>query len=367
MAFTKAVKSQSKLRMAIAGPSGSGKTFTALQIARGIVGPKGRIAMIETERKSAFKYAGKFDFDAEVLTSFHPRKYIEAIEMADREGYDALIIDSLSHAWFGTDGALDQVEKARKKGGGGNSFTAWRDVTPLHNKLVDAILSSKCHVICTLRTKVEYVIEKDEKGRSVPRKVGMQIIQREGMDYEFDVVGDMDLEHNFMVSKTRCDLIDEYVENKPGEELGKLLINWLNDGEQPQEPKAAFKKASPPPEDEQSGEQEEEPEGGNDKAPQCEGEPSEGGMTWYLHPENACDGVKELVGKIEPVLTGLDSNATDTTFEMARYYCCQKFGVNSMDLIPEDEVENLKAYMRKGLIQQLRYQGVLAPPRRRAA
>lgn len=233
MTFKKATKSQARLRMAIAGPSGSGKTYSSLRIARGLAGPGGTIALIDTERASASKYAGLIgDFDTLSLDTFGPDTYIQAIHAAEEGGYAVLIIDSLSHAWEGTDGALDMVDAAAKRSRSGNSYTAWRDVTPLHRGMVDAILQSRLHVIVTLRVKTEYVIEKDERtGKSTPRKVGLKPIQRDGIEYEFDLVGDIDqFEHQLVISKSRCEALSDKVVRHPGEELGKQIAAWLSDG-----------------------------------------------------------------------------------------------------------------------------------------
>ena len=229
--FKKATKEKSKLRMAIIAPSGGGKTFTALSLA---VSLGKRVAVIDTERGSAAKYSDKFAFDTLELESFSPTNYIMAVKAAEAEGYDVVVIDSLSHAWNGKDGALEQVDKAKARSSTGNSFTAWRDVTPLHNKLVDTIISAKMHVIATMRAKTEYVIEKNDQGKMVPRKVGMAPIQRDGMEYEFDVVADMNLDNQLIVTKTRCSVLNGAVVPKPGAELAKTLNDWLSDGVEPQ-------------------------------------------------------------------------------------------------------------------------------------
>lgn len=227
-AFKKAVKSESKLRLALIGPSGSGKTFTALTFARTLA--KKRIAVIDTERGSAAKYADLFDFDALELERHAPSDYCAAIESCVAGGeHDVLIIDSLSHAWMGKDGALEQVDKEAARSVSKNSFSAWRTVTPMHNRLVDALVSPPMHVIATMRSKAEWVVEKDEKtGKSVPRKIGTAAVQRDGLEYEFDVVADMDHERNLMVvSKSRCpDLAGQAIE-KPGAEVAELLQRWL--------------------------------------------------------------------------------------------------------------------------------------------
>lgn len=235
LTFKKATKEQAKLRLALIGLAGSGKTYSALAVGTHLV-PDGKVALIDTERGSASLYADKFSFDTLDLESHSPERYIEAIEAADSAGYHVIVIDSLSHAWAGRDGALEQVDKIAKREGKTNNFTAWRDVTPMHNKLVDAILTSRAHVIVTMRSKMEYALEKDEKtGKSSVRKIGLAPIQREGLDFEMTLVGDMDLNHNFIVSKSRClgaVEVGEVIHN-PGEKLASKLRGWLMSGAVP--------------------------------------------------------------------------------------------------------------------------------------
>ncbi|MFA5573069.1 MAG: ATP-binding protein, partial [Candidatus Bathyarchaeia archaeon] len=227
--FQRATKKQAKARIGLIGPSGSGKTYTALMLATNM-GKK--IALIDTEHGSASKYADKFSFDVLELANYHPQNYIDGIKNAETAGYDVLIVDSLSHAWSGTGGILDIVDTATAKSRSGNAFTTgWREATPIHNDLIDTILSAKLHLIATMRSKTEYVLEDDGKGGKRPRKVGMAPVQRDGMEYEFDIVGDMDQQHNFIISKTRCEALDGAVINKPGVELAAQIMEWLSDGE----------------------------------------------------------------------------------------------------------------------------------------
>jgi len=238
MQFEKATKKKSKLRLAIDGPSGSGKTYTALVAAKTI---GGKIAVIDTERGSASLYSDKFSFDVLELHTFSPSLYIEAIETAEKAGYDVIIIDSLSHAWEGEGGALDMVDQAAKRSQSNNTYTAWKDVTPLQRKLVDAMLQSPAHIIATMRSKTEYILETNDKGRQVPKKIGMAPIQRQGMEYEFTLVCDMDLDHNTIVSKSRCELLADKVVNKPDHKFFDTLVKWLNEGESKPEPKPESK------------------------------------------------------------------------------------------------------------------------------
>lgn len=228
--FQRATRKQLKLRMAICGPTGAGKTMTALKIASAL---GRRIAVIDTENRSASVYVerpGVPDFDVLELEKLSPRDYVEAIADAERDGFDVIIVDSLSHAWQSKDGALAMVERAAKRSQAGNTYTAWRDVTPEHDALVDKLLRCSAHLIATMRSKMEYVLEENDRGKKTPRKVGMAPIQRSGMEYEFHVTVDMDVDHNMMVSKTRCDVIDGMVVNRPGREFGEKLLAWLSEG-----------------------------------------------------------------------------------------------------------------------------------------
>lgn len=222
MKFTKATKQQSRLRLALYGPSGSGKTYTALTIGAALGKP---VALIDTERGSASKYAGDVaDFDVLELESFEPAKYIAAIRAAAEAKYPTLVIDSLSHAWMGKGGLLDQADA---KGG---RFDAWKALTPQQHALVDAILAYPGDVIVTMRTKTEYVVEKDERGKSAPRKVGLAPVQKDGVEYEFDIAASLDVENTMHVEKSRCPALSGAIIRKPGAAVAKALRDWLSEG-----------------------------------------------------------------------------------------------------------------------------------------
>lgn len=226
--FKPAVQTQGKARVALVGPAGSGKTYTMLAVATAL---GKRVAVIDTEHGSASKYAGQFPFDSLELTEFSPKTYTDAIKAAGAAGYDVLGIDSLSHAWMGSGGALELVDLATARDRNHNSYTAWREVTPLQNALIEAILQSPCHVIATMRAKTEYVMEKDERtGKTAPRKIGMAPIQRDNVDYEFDVVGELDNENTLVITKSRCPTLSGTVIKKPGKPLAETLLAWLSDG-----------------------------------------------------------------------------------------------------------------------------------------
>lgn len=225
--FERAIKRDAKLRLAVVGPSGSGKTYTLLKLATELGGP---VALVDTERGSAEKYADEFAFDTLQLTSFNPDYIPSLIDTATRQGYQTLIIDSLSHFWMGVDGELDLVERAKIRLRD-NSFAAWRDVTPKHNRMIDAMLGAPLHLLVSMRVKTEWVVEKDDQGKAKPRKVGLQPVMREGIEYEFDVFGEMDYENRLFVSKTRCPQLLDGIFPKPGREFAAVLKEWLRVGD----------------------------------------------------------------------------------------------------------------------------------------
>lgn len=247
--FAPASKTKSKLRLALAGPAGSGKTYTALQIAVAIATSEGgKPAVIDTENGSASKYADLFGFDAATLsatTGFSPEAYLELIHGAEKAGYPVIVIDSLSHEWAGPDGILQAVDQAATRVSG-NKFVAWGQVTPRHDKLVRAIVESPVHIIVTLRAKMEYVQERNERGRTEIRAVGMKPIQRDELEYEFDVYGLLDQDNTLVIRKSRCPNLSGAVISKPGKDVSDALITWLSSGEEaPTQTETPFDASTP--------------------------------------------------------------------------------------------------------------------------
>ena len=227
--FRKAERKKVHLKIGISAPSGAGKTYSALKIAYGITNDWSKIAVIDTENGSAELYSHLGDYSVcNIAPPFTPQKYIDAINNAVEYGFEVLIIDSLSHAWSGEGGLLDIQDKATKASKSGNSYNAWREVTPLHNKLVDTILQAKCDVIITTRAKAEYVIT-DDNGKKGYKKIGLAPIFRDGLEYEMTVFFDMTQEHIATSSKDRTGMFDN-VNFVPSEETGKKLVDWRNGG-----------------------------------------------------------------------------------------------------------------------------------------
>ncbi len=226
----RATKCRAKLRLGMSGPAGSGKTYSALLIAHGLGGP---IGMIDTEHGSGDLYADLLPEGYDVLRlepPFTPGRYIDAIHALEAAGVQTIIIDSLSHAWSGEGGSLDRHGKIADRSG--NSWQAWRQVTPEHNALVEAILQSPCHVIATMRAKTEYVQEKDERtGRQTVRKIGLAPVMRDGIEYEVTIFMELDSQHLAHVGKDRTRLFDGMI-LRPDADTGRELLAWLDSGAQ---------------------------------------------------------------------------------------------------------------------------------------
>lgn len=227
--FQPAAKQQLKARVALCGPTGSGKTWTGLQWAS-VLGK--RTVVIDTENSSASYYADRYTFDVyNFEPPYDPGRLVDIIRAAETEGYDVILIDSLSHFWEGEGGTLDIADNAGQRAGG-NSFAGWKIATPALRHLVDAIRGSRSHVIATMRSKMEYVLEEDARGKKVPRRVGMSPVMRQGVEYEFTVVADLDLEHRLTVSKSRCEqLADKVAQPGRAGEIAETFHAWLNSGE----------------------------------------------------------------------------------------------------------------------------------------
>lgn len=236
LTFAKATKSAAKARVALFGPSGAGKTFSALRIASGLGGP---IAVIDTERGSASKYADRFSFDVLELPQKDIGTYVEGIHAAAKAGYQVLVIDSLSHAWQELLQEIDQLANAKYHG---NTWSAWSEGTPKQRALVDAILDFPGHVLATMRSKTEWQTATDDRGKARPVRVGLAPEQGKGIEYEFDLLLELSPEHMAHIIKDRSGRFQDQVVEKPGEEFGGQLAAWLSDA-----PAAPVAAPAPPP------------------------------------------------------------------------------------------------------------------------
>ena len=295
--FTTPTASDTRLRLVLVGPSGSGKTYTALKVAQTL---GKRIALIDTERGSAAKYRRLFNFQHAQLKTFSPLKYVAMIQSAERENFDVLIIDSLTHAWAGTDGVLEQVDKVARQSPSGNKYHAWAKVNPQEKKMLDTIMGTTCHVIATMRTRTAYA-QDEVKGKLIPRKIGMEPIQRDGIEYEFDIVGELDIDNNLQITNTRCSELKGYFQHEPGEELAHILLRWLTDDDAAVstvfgEPDEAVEE---PAQDEQSP-----PDTGEEPVFMCEqcGNPIKDGVKTDGTPATVSELIDFSVGRYEQTL-----------------------------------------------------------------
>lgn len=224
--FKPATREASYARIALSGPSGSGKTYTALALATAL---SDKVAVIDTERGSASKYVGLngWAFDTVQPTSFSPASLVELLGEAAGGEYGCVLIDSFSHYWMGADGMLEQVDRRARNG---NSFSGWKEVRPEERRMIDALVAYPGHVVVTMRSKTEYVIEENERGKKVPRKVGLKPEQRDGIEFEMDVVGELDLDNTLTIVKSRIHTLAKAVIPLPGEDLAIEIRDWLSDG-----------------------------------------------------------------------------------------------------------------------------------------
>lgn len=204
--FQKAQKHGTHIKLAITGPSGAGKTYSALRLAKGLAG-EGRVALIDTENESSSLYAGDFDFDVtNVDPPYTMDKLVEPTKYVLNNNYDVLVIDSASHFW---NGVLDYKTNLDKRVG--NSFANWGEANKKYDLMLRAILFSKIHVIVCMRSKMEYVLQENEKGKHVPQKIGMAPIMRDGVEYEFTTVFDLDIAHQAQASKDRTQMFGDKI------------------------------------------------------------------------------------------------------------------------------------------------------------
>jgi hypothetical protein len=234
MAFVKAEKTKLWARVAIFGPSGSGKSYTALRIAKGMAQRAGsRIAAIDTENRSLAKYADRFDFDVDNLAEKNIEAYLESINQCIKEGYKVLVIDSLTHCWKEL---LEEIDRIAAKSFSGNSWAAWSKGTPKQNKLVNAIVNFPGHLIVTMRSKTEWSIGKNEDGKNTVSRNGLSPEQGKGIEYEFDILMDINQSHIAEIQKDRTGKFQDKMIEKPGEDFGEALYDWLNTGSAPPPP-----------------------------------------------------------------------------------------------------------------------------------
>lgn len=220
--FAPAQREQVKARIALSGVAGSGKTYTALMLATNLAD---KVAGIDTERGRMLEHKGRFRFDHFAPSRFDPRDLTRLLAIAGANGYGAVVIDSFSHYWMGTGGALEFVD-AHENAKGGKFSAGWKEYRPIENAMWEALMAYPGHVIVTMRAKTAYVVEGNK-----PVKIGLKPEQREGVDYEFSIVGEVSRDHVLTVTKSTCDDLVDAVIDRPGPDLAETIRGWCESGE----------------------------------------------------------------------------------------------------------------------------------------
>lgn len=242
----KAEKRQVKLKLGIQGPSGSGKTEGALALATNLW-PNAKILLIDTENESASLYADRYEFDTIPLDPpFESVRYEACIDYAVENKYDVLILDSVTHQWDGEGGILRRKEELDRRPNS-NSFTNWATFTPEHTHFIENIKQAPIHIIATMRSKQEYALQQNDKGKSKPVKLGMSPIQRDGFDYEFTVVFDVQMDHRAIAIKNRTGLFGDKTIDLADPKTAEKMRLWLDSGKPVDAPSAPASVAPAPP------------------------------------------------------------------------------------------------------------------------
>lgn len=219
--FKTASRKQAKLRVGVSGPSGSGKTYSALLLARGLATDWNRVLLIDTENGSGELYSDLGAYNVYQLEApYTPERYIEIIKAGEEAGMEVIVVDSISHEWDGAGGCLELNEMLASSKYKGNTWSAWSETTPRHQRFLESITTSKCHIVTTVRNKTETVMGDDKK----VKKVGTKEVTREGFEYELTANFNIDREtHRATASKDRTNLFETrdpfIISTKTGEEL----------------------------------------------------------------------------------------------------------------------------------------------------
>lgn len=242
MAFQKAKRLGVWCKVLVGGPSGSGKTYSALRLATGLAQACGsRIAAIDSENGRMNYYAKEFDFDVfEGFSDYTPEGYKSAIEAAIDAGYKVIIVDSLTHEWL----KLNELHDAMP----GNSYTNWAPLKKRHNRLVEYIIQSPAHIIATSRGKDEYQLETDSRGKQIPKKIGVGMVQDKDIEYNYTVTFNLDQKTHVADATKDNTHIFEGRYDELTEKHGKALYEWANSGDAPAPtpaPAPTFEAAAP--------------------------------------------------------------------------------------------------------------------------
>lgn len=231
--FKPATRKQLKVKIGLFGTAGTGKTWNALAVADALAGTDGTIAVIDSERGRAEAYAGDFKFDHLRLPGYAPETYIEALSVANDEGYDVIVVDGISHEWMGRDGILSSVDR----------FGGWKEATPRHDAFIESLFRLPRNVIATMRAKTHYTQQEVETDSGRKRqeviKLGVGPIQRDSVEYEFDLLGMLELDHTIKLHKSVIAGLPSGTVLEPGDnpralgrEIAWAVKEWIETGEE---------------------------------------------------------------------------------------------------------------------------------------
>lgn len=223
----RAERKKAKMRVAVLGPSGSGKTYSSLLLARGLSSSWEKVGLIDSENGSGDLYSDLGPYNVLTLKKFSPRDYIEAIEAMEQAGMEAVVVDSASHEWEWCKSEVDRISLNSK-----NSYTAWGPVGKQHEEFLRKLNMSTVHMVECARTKQDYILV-DKNGKKVPEKVGMAAVQRDGFEYEFTVVFELNMAHQAFATKDRTRLFENVEASKITTETGESLLKWSQSGAEP--------------------------------------------------------------------------------------------------------------------------------------
>lgn len=231
--FRPATRKQLKVKIGLMGTAGTGKTWNALAIAEAL---GGSVYVIDSERGRAEAYAGDFEFKHLALPTYSPETYVEALSLANSEGADIVIVDSISHEWMGRDGILSSVDR----------FGGWKEATPRHDTFVESLFRLPRNVICTIRAKTQYQVaevERDGRKKQEITKLGVGPVQRDNLEYEFDLLGMVELDHSIRLHKSVISSLPSGALLSPGDnprQLGREIAwavrEWIEAGEAVEKP-----------------------------------------------------------------------------------------------------------------------------------
>lgn len=230
----KAERKGAHIVLALSGESGCGKTYSAIRLARGLVGEKGKIGVIDTEQKRASLYAdiyGGFDV-IDLEPPYSPARYKEAIKTFKEAGYNAVIIDSMSHEWESEGGVLWMADNATtSKGVKRMDMGKWAIPKAEHKSLMTYILNSGMHIILCYRVK--WPLEEVKNERGFPEYIRAKepvIVCEPNVEYDITVKLYLDKETKFPKIQKCPEGIEYLFPNSSviTEKAGAGIINWLN-------------------------------------------------------------------------------------------------------------------------------------------